>query len=210
MRIPSINEAAISVAAAWGVLRGREGSIHQFDVSKIGYWRSFGVLLYVYLLWFVDPNFIRSLVSLRHETIDVSSLAYAVIGYLVIFVSSTIVWFAYPYVLQGRASKLGIEATVDAFIVVRNWSVLLITIIGMLVDAAFGWISSYIGWIITLWGIWVIYNVARRIAQASVKTAVLIIGLEYLVAMGVFILLSLLFSILAGFTVFAELLSALV
>lgn len=210
MRIPSINEAAISVAAAWGVLRGREGSVHQFDVSKIGYWRSFGVILYVYLLWFVDPSFIRYLVNARHESIDASSLTFAFIGYLVIFVFSATVWFVYPYVLQGRASKFGIETTVDAFIVVRNWSVLLITIIGMLVDAAFGWISSYIGWIVTLWGIWVVYNVARRVARASAKTAVFIVGLEYLVAMGVVILLSLLFYILTGFAVFAELLSALV
>lgn len=209
MQIPGINEAVTSVAAVWSIMRGRSEDVQKLDLSKKGYSSSFGAILYVFIFWLITPNSVRGLVNIQWTSTETLSVAYALLGLLGICVATALIWFTYAYVLRARAKQLGIEATVEAFVIVRNWSVLLITIVGALLEASLGWISGYVGWIITFWGIWVIYNAARCVTQASAKTSALIVGLEYLVVIGVSILLGLLFSILGGFVILVELLSAL-
>ncbi|WP_349359381.1 hypothetical protein [Stappia sp.] len=125
--MPSLAEIQRSTAAAWNLLLNRPGALAGFDTSFAGFWRSFSVILLLLpLVALASLSEARVLVS--GEAADVAPLS------LELFLTARAValgldWVFVPLVLALIAGPLGVGAGYVAYVVVRNWSALVMALV---------------------------------------------------------------------------------
>jgi hypothetical protein len=117
--VPSAEEIARSLRAAWGIFLGRADAMRGFDLSVEGFWRSFFAIV------LGAPGYFLTAIAAREGMLGNTDpaagptggafLADAVVGYLG-------VWLALPVLLALFAGRLGVSGTYPTYVVARNWA----------------------------------------------------------------------------------------
>ncbi len=124
-----IQEIGQSCIASWRVMKGEAEALQQFDLSADGFWRSF---LVIFLLL---PFYFLSLISEQSLMLEINlergqEAAEIATGGALLYIGKTLSlfvdWVTFPLVLAVLAGSIGLKRTYGPYIVVRNWSTLII------------------------------------------------------------------------------------
>ncbi len=190
---------------------GRTEALQQFDLSANGFWRSFyalpismalGVASYLVIsLFSAVISFLNTGEFSIWGTTEAIFLLFA-LGLVVIF--PVLHWAAFAYITGRFSNNLGIRETYSSYIIVRNWSAVLLACLGLLVEMLtrltgaqqLGIVLSYIAMFV---GSWVYFRVARQVALASLPISFGLVALEYALSFSLAIMPTLLIGIIAAF-----------
>ncbi|MEM8811046.1 MAG: hypothetical protein AAGF59_00410, partial [Pseudomonadota bacterium] len=108
---------------SWALFRGNQRALGAFDASVAGFWRSFGVIVFLipfYALVFVAER------QLAFSSTDADPIVYDP-GLFLFWKSFAVAidWIAFPIVMALLAGPLGIGSRYTTLIVARNWTSLL-------------------------------------------------------------------------------------
>lgn len=178
----SLGEIRAALDGSWLLLRNRPEGMAFFDQSIQGFWRSFLVIgLLVPLLLvsgLAEKQFYFSENLYHPDAFPDSAFWFAQLA------GFGIDWLALPLLLALVAVPIGISQRYVPFIVVRNWSSLLVSVPYMVTYLLFllGLISTGITVLLSLTClvvvIWYRYLVARIALQASVSLAIGVVVLD--------------------------------
>ncbi|NNE22444.1 MAG: hypothetical protein HKN11_07510 [Rhizobiales bacterium] len=118
------DEALSSLRGSWRLFMRDTGGFEDFDLSMRGFWRSFAVIIVVapfYLYAVIIQDGIQLPDQPPHET---TSLNLAAAGLVV-------QWFAWPLVMAIIARFAGLAHNYARYIVVYNWSAVLVMAVQM-------------------------------------------------------------------------------
>ncbi|MCK7614042.1 hypothetical protein [Roseibium sediminicola] len=178
----SLGEIRAALDGSWLLLRNRPEGMAFFDQSIQGFWRSFlviGLLVPLLLVSGLAEKQFYFAENLYHpDAFPDSAFWFAQLA------GFGIDWLALPLLLALVAVPIGISHRYVPFIVVRNWSSLLVSIPYMVTYLLFllGLISTGITVLLSLTClvvvIWYRYLVARIALQASVSLAIGVVVLD--------------------------------
>lgn len=179
------NEIIRSVYGSWEVFLDRPGATRHFDTDYAGFWRSFQAIVLVAPFYAVSVMVAYwTLVERVPEAAFIDAGAYAWARAVTLVLD----WVALPIVLALAAGALDIKRTYASYIVVRNWSTVLVVV----PYAAIALLELMIGTtgfslILTLLALAAVirlaYLVARRAMDAGVGLAVGIVVLDFLLSL---------------------------
>jgi hypothetical protein len=111
-----------NLAGAWDIMLGRPAGLHRLDLTLAGFWRSFGaIILLVPLVWlqFVsEPGIMPE----AGETPGASTSG----DLVTVAVALLLDWVTFPLVFALLARPLGLGARYVPFIVARNWAAVIV------------------------------------------------------------------------------------
>ncbi|SHL37723.1 hypothetical protein [Roseibium suaedae] len=192
--LPSGQELRLSLRGAWLLLFNRPEGMGYFDLSLSGFWRSFGVAVFLLPAFFITSiaewQLILSETGLSPE--DLPGEAY----WLAQSLNFAIDWVTFPVLFALLAGWLGYSRSYVPFIIVRNWASLIST-----APYALAGLLYVIGVIPA--GIMVLFSLARLmiVAWYHFRIARIALGATVSASVGIVILdfvLSLLISELSG------------
>jgi len=173
--MPSRDEIVQSLTGAWMLFLDRRNAMRYFDVSVDGFWRSFAAIIFVVPAYALFAS-VEHIELLGEPVIDpaFSEEAFAVNKVVTLGLD----WIMLPVLLAVLAGPLGVSRTYTAYVVARNWCVVLAT-------APFGVIAllSLVGFLglgpanvlmIVLSVVVIYYNyvIARRALAAGIGLAI--------------------------------------
>ena len=176
-------EIEASLKGSWLLFLNREEGLKWFDLSVGGFWRSFLVLVLLLPLFWVtsvaEKQLILTETGLMPEEFQATAFWSARLVGLVLD------WLALPVLLAAVARPLGITGTYPAFIAVRNWTSLFVSIPYVLTACLYlagvmpGGIM-YLSWLCLLVMIlWFRFQVTRMMLGPSVALALAIVILDF-------------------------------
>lgn len=122
----SSSEIRNALQGCWMLFQNREEGLSRFDLSVDGFWRSFRVVFLLLIPLVVIAAGER---NLRLEEFQEAAETFSNEAFWSAqIVSLAIDWVALPLVLLALARPLGLSAGYIPFIVVRNWSALLVAV----------------------------------------------------------------------------------
>jgi hypothetical protein len=185
-----INLADISRAlnAVWLLFLDRAGAIQMFDTSIDGFWKSFQAILLVIPIYAVsvlaDEQAYRA-VAAPDASFDAATF------YVSRAVTLAFDWVTMPVLLALLAPFLGVRGGYTAYIVVRNWSVVLTLIpfaaISMLELAGLlrGEAILFPAGIALAISLRIAYLAARRALAVPIDMAIGFVAFDFLVSLGI-------------------------
>jgi hypothetical protein len=181
--VPSSEEIARSLKAAWGIFLGRADAIRGFDLTVEGFWRSFFAIV------LGAPGYLLTAIAVREGMLGNTDpaagptggafLADAIVGYLG-------VWLALPLLFALVARRLGVSGTFPTFVVARNWASVIETVPAAAVALAFltGLIGSEFAALLMAVLLIVLlrydYLVARRSLSVGGGFALAVVAVDFL------------------------------
>ncbi len=184
--MPTTEEIARSLTAAWELFLDRADAMRRFDVSVEGFWRSFAAVLLVAPFYafavLADARTVAGSDPLMPVESGMGMLVHNAVGLL-------LDWIALPLILALLARPLGISRHYSEFIVARNWCAVIgavpFGLIGLLIvigaiDSEFGGILMFAALIVVLR-----YNyiIARRALDVGTGFALGIVALDFVVSL---------------------------
>ena len=184
--MPTTEEIARSLTAAWELFLDRADAMRRFDVSVEGFWRSFAAVFLVAPFYafavLADARVIAGSDPLAPMESGLGMLVHNGVGLL-------LDWIALPLILALLARPLGISRHYAAFVVARNWCAVVASVpfggIGLLVvigavDGALAGILMFAALIVVLR-----YNyiIARRALDVGAGFALGIVVLDFVVSL---------------------------
>ncbi|MEX0853422.1 MAG: hypothetical protein WD036_09110 [Bauldia sp.] len=183
-------EIVRSLQAAWELFLDRPQAVRQFDASYGGFWRSFQAIV------LIAPAYALTILDAMAED-GLDEPAFMAAKWLTLALD----WIALPLLLAGLAGFLDIKRGYMAYIVARNWSsvlavlpfaaISLLSLIG-LIDARLLFLPSIIALAVALR---FSYQIARRALGVAVHAAIGFVALDFLVSLGVAMLVGRLFGV---------------
>jgi len=184
--MPTSEEIARSLAAAWDLFLDRAGAVRRFDASVEGFWRSFAAVI------LVAPSYAFAVLADARMAAGMDPAAPVEGGALMVVhnaVGLLLDWVALPLILALLARPLGISRHYAEFIVARNWCAVIAAVpfglIGALmlvgvIDDEFGSILMFAALVVVLR-----YNyiIARRALDAGAGFALGIVVLDFAVSL---------------------------
>lgn len=182
-----IQEIGQSCIASWRVMKGEAEALQQFDLSADGFWRSF---LVIFLLL---PFYFLSLISEQSLMLEINlergqEAAEIATGGALLYIGKTLSlfvdWVTFPLVLAVLAGSIGLKRTYGPYIVVRNWSTLIILLPQTLLNLLYlaGIIPSALLVMLTFpiigWVLWFRFQIARIAGECSFSTAIGLVVLD--------------------------------
>lgn len=113
----SLSEIARSLTGAWRLFLNLPDGMGRFDLSVVGFWRSFAAV------WLIVP-FYFTVVAVNHQMLAETPEA-AVLDarfWIARGITLAVDWVTFPAILAASAGFLGVVRTYPAFIVARNWA----------------------------------------------------------------------------------------
>ena len=184
--MPTTEEIARSLTAAWELFLDRADAMRRFDVSVEGFWRSFAAVLLVAPFYafavLADARTVAGSDPLMPVESGMGMLVHNAVGLL-------LDWNALPLILALLARPLGNSRHYSEFIVARNWCAVIgavpFGLIGLLIvigaiDSEFGGILMFAALIVVLR-----YNyiIARRALDVGTGFALGIVALDFVVSL---------------------------
>jgi hypothetical protein len=176
------DEIVRSLTGAWHVFLDRPDASDYFDLSVIGFWRSFRAILLVVPAYVLSA--LTTWTTLPAE-IDGSWFVAAKT------VSLAIDWVAFAVVLALVADRLHVGPTYSAYIIVRNWAsviatapfglVALLYVLGLVGQDVAGTLSLAILFVILRYN----YLIARRVLQVGVPLAIGIVVADFILSLAI-------------------------
>ncbi len=182
-----IQEIGQSCIASWRVMKGETEALQQFDLSADGFWRSF---LVIFLLL---PFYFLSLISEQSLMLEINleqgqEAAEIATGGALLYIGKTLSlfvdWVTFPIVLAVLAGSIGLKRTYGPYIIVRNWSTLIILLPQTLLNLLYlaGIIPSALLVMLTFpiigWVLWFRFQIARVAGECSFSTAIGLVVLD--------------------------------
>ncbi|WP_208998606.1 hypothetical protein [Roseibium aestuarii] len=171
-----------AVKGSWLLFCNRPEGIRHFDVSLPGFWRSF-LVLGLLLPFFVVSGQAQWQLMIAESELPVEALPLGTF-WLTRSAGLIVEWLTLPLLLAALAGWIGIGRTYVPFIIVRNWSALLISLPYAVASLAYllGIIPSGFLVLVTLSIIpvmlWFQFRIARHVAQVSVSVAIGLVILD--------------------------------
>ncbi len=176
-----------SCIASWRIMKGETEALQQFDLSADGFWRSFLVI------FLVLPFYLLSLISehalmVEHLPAQGQENAAMVTGGFQFFVGKFLSlladWITFPIFVGFLSGSLGLKRNYGPYIVVRNWSTLIIllpqTALYLLYMA--GLIPSALLIMLTFpiigWVLWYRFQIARVAGGCSFSNSIGLVVLD--------------------------------
>lgn len=176
-------EIEASLKGSWLLFLNREDGLKWFDLSVAGFWRSFLVLVLLLPLFWVTSVAEKQLILTETDLVPEDFQATAF--WSARLVGLVLDWLALPVLLAAVARPLGIAAAYPAFIAVRNWTSLFVSIPYVLTACLYlagvmpGGIM-YLSWLCLLVMIlWFRFQVTRMMLGPSVALALAIVILDF-------------------------------
>lgn len=175
-------EIARALTGSWLLLKNRPEGMLWFDRSMEGFWRSFGVV------FLILPFFWINQLADKQQILENAQLAAELFPngkfWTVQLTSLALDWTVFPIVLAALAGPVGISKNYVSFIVVRNWTNILVSVPFLLAGLLYlaGIISSEILDLISLslMGVvlWYNFNIARIALQAGLSVTLGVVVLD--------------------------------
>jgi hypothetical protein len=184
--MPDRDEIVRSLIGAWRLFLDRPDAMRYFNVSIDGFWRSFAAILFVapaYAL-FASAEHIE---ILSQPVVDpaFSEAAFAVNKLLTLVLD----WITLPILLALFAGPLGVSRTYAAYVVARNWCIVLATapfgviallaLLGILPDG----FAALLALVLSVAVIYYNYLIARRALAASTGLAIGVVVAEVAISL---------------------------
>lgn len=187
MMVLGTQEIRQSCIASWRIMRGETEALQQFDLSADGFWRSFLViflLLPFYLLSLIAENvlMVEHIMTQGQENTEMVAGGFQL--YFGKFLSLFVDWITFPIVVGLLAGSLGLKRNFGPYIIVRNWSTLIIllpqTLLYLLYMA--GLIPSELLIMLTFpiigWVLWYRFQIARVAGDCSFSISIGLVVLD--------------------------------
>ena len=185
--LPSGQELRLSLKGAWLLLFNKPEGMSYFDLSLPGFWRSFGVVVFLLPAFFITSlaewQLILSETGFSAEDLPVD-------GYwLAQSINFGIDWVTFPVLFTLLAGPLGYSRTCLSFIIVRNWASLIATLPYALAGLLYlvGLIPAGIMILFSLAGLmvvaWYHFRIARIALGATMSAAAGIVILDFVLSL---------------------------
>lgn len=185
--LPSGQELRFSLKGAWLLLFNRPEGMGYFDLSINGFWRSFGVAVFLLPAFFITSvaewQLIISETGLLAEDLPASAYWFAQT------LNFGIDWLAFPFLFALLAGPLGYSRSYVPFIITRNWASLIATLPYALAALLYvvGMIPAGIMVLFSLAGLmvvgWYHFRIARIALGATVSAATGIVILDFVLSL---------------------------
>lgn len=182
----SVREVEASIKGSWLLFLNREEGLRWFDLSISGFWRSFFVIVLLLPLFAItslaEKQLLLTETELTPEAFETAAF------WSVRLIGLGLDWIAMPLVLAVLAKPLGLEAHYPAFIAVRNWTSLFVSIPYVFTASLYlgGVLSGglmYLTWLTFLVMIlWYRFQITRMIFGASMGLTLGIVFLDFVLS----------------------------
>lgn len=183
-------EIARALTGSWLLLQNRPEGLRWFDRSIEGFWRSFGVFFLLLPFFWINE------LAEKKQILENAELAAEFFPngtfWAVQMTTLALDWTVFPIVLASLAGPVGISKNYVSFIVVRNWSSILVSIAYMLAGLLYllGIVSSEFLDLITLSlmgvALWYSFNIARIALQTGLSVTLGVVVLELVLSFVIF------------------------
>ncbi|XWN31730.1 MAG: hypothetical protein ROR55_01015 [Devosia sp.] len=168
----TVGEIKRSLWGAWQLFLGRPEGLAALDRSLSGFWRSFGVIIFL-----LPINAVATLAITRAGATDGETFNELFFDGLPVLMVD---WVAFPLLLAAAAGPLGIKGNYVSYVVARNWAAPIaaaILMVPFLLQGA-GWIDVNMGVILSVVGLGIVLRFHYMIVRISLGLTVpLTIGL---------------------------------
>ncbi len=190
--IPGIQEIRQSCSACWGIMKGEGEAVQQFDLSVRGFWRSFAVIFLLAPLYYISLKSEQAGLLEEHmlQGGDVAHMTVAAgTYYLGKALALGVDWIAFPIIVGLLSTSVGLQRTYTPYIIVRNWSSLLILLPQTVLNLGYlsGLIPTPLLVMLTLpligWVLWYRYRIARVVGQCTLAASIGLVVLDLVLSL---------------------------
>ncbi|KZL22007.1 hypothetical protein PsAD2_00032 [Pseudovibrio axinellae] len=182
-----LQEIRQSCIASWRIMKGESEALQQFDLSADGFWRSFLVVFVLLPFYFLGLLAEQSLLLETHLAKGQEAAEFISDGsplYLGKSLALFVDWITFPIVVGFLSASIGLRKNYGPYIIVRNWSTLIILLPQTLVNLLYlsGLIPSALLVMLTLpivgWVLWYRFQIARVAGGCKFSIAVGLVVLD--------------------------------
>lgn len=173
--MPDLEEIVRSLIGAWRLFLDRPDAMRYFNVSVDGFWRSFAAIILVVPAYALFAG-VEQVEILNEPVVDPAFSGPAFVANKAL--TLVLDWITLPILLAVFAAPLGVGRTYAAYVVARNWCVVLATapfgIIALLSLIGFLGIgpANLLALVISVVVIYYNYMIARRALVAGTGLAI--------------------------------------
>ncbi|QUS56435.1 hypothetical protein [Pseudovibrio brasiliensis] len=182
-----IQEIRQSCIASWRIMKGEAEAVQQFDLSADGFWRSFLVIFLLLPFYFLSLISEQALMLEHQAAMGPEATEVVATGaqfYTGKTISLFVDWIAFPIVVGLLARSLGLGRNYGPYIIVRNWSTLLILLPQTFLNLFYlaGLIPSALLIMLTFpivgWVLWYRFQIARIVGGCTFSISIGLVVLD--------------------------------